>query len=165
MGIDYIIIAFLGLIAALFKNIFTEHGMIWRDSLLLPSWAPLGSVLGSLSGAVFILFVVAVILLWKESRKNKRHVYPVELFGSGIYLIYVLAFMAVLDIFQSYLFFMLHALSLSLAVRISIVILGLTVSFAALKLSRISSYFLLIYTGWMIFLSYMAYAIITLNAT
>lgn len=154
MKTSYIVIPLLGLAIALVKNIFTEQGVIWRESLLLPSWSPSPAITGDLSGIAFVLFLAAAVLVWEGSRRKGR-----------VYLMSFLALAALLDAVQSYLFFVPHLLTGALIARILTCLAVLAVAVAMFRLNRWATALLLIYSAWMVFLSFLTYSIISLNST
>jgi len=150
---NYLIIPLLTFITAFIGSNITSKGMNWYKTINLPSFAPPGSIIGTIWTIIFILTALSAIIFW-------NHCY-----GKRNYRLVVLLFLvnALLNIAWSYIFFGLNLIGLAIfeagLLGLSVLILIILIyPYSILAAGLLSPYFI-----WVSFATYLNYTIWTLN--
>ncbi|MDE2095994.1 MAG: tryptophan-rich sensory protein [Patescibacteria group bacterium] len=153
MKLSYVVIPFLVLLVAVIGSWITKGGMLWYESILLPSWTPPGWVISVVWSAIFVLAAWAAVLTW-EKKRNKRRPYLIGLFALN----------GLLNIGWSYLFFGLHDLAASFGEMMVLEATVLLLLDGMRTVGKKVAYFLLPYALWVPFATALTYEIIRLNS-
>jgi tryptophan-rich sensory protein len=132
----------------------TMSGMVWYETIALPPWTPPDAVFGVVWSLIFILAALSTIIYFRRATRDRRFDLTVTtiLFNAG------------LNVFWSYLFFVLHEIG---AAVIDAALLGATVVVLitlVAPVSRKAAWLLVPYAAWVAFATYLNYVIWTMNA-
>jgi len=150
MKLNYIIIPLIVFLTAFIGSFFTERGMMWYETLELPSFTPPGFVISIAWTIIFFLCLISGLIFWNKGKKRKR-----------IALLFLLN--ALLNILWSFIFFNQHLIFLSIIEMILLNITTLLLIYRLIPVSRVASALLLPYFLWVGFATYLAYSIYLLN--
>jgi len=151
--LNFFIIPLIVIAVSIIGSFATNSGMEWYDTINLPSFTPLGSVIGAVWTMIFILCAISVLIIWNKIKHDKIFRIIIVLF----------LFNAFLNIFWSVLFFNQQMIQASL---IEIFILNATTLALIILVwprSKLASALLIPYFGWVSFASYLLYNIWQLN--
>ena len=153
MKVNYIIIPLITILVVLTGSLLTGWGMSWYHNLNLMSWTPAGSLIGMVWTILFILSLISVLIVYNKTNRD-----------SAFWLIMILfAVNAALNMTWTFLFFVLHFLSLAI---IEAFILGLSVVALIILIwprAKLPAVLLIPYAGWVFFATYLSYNIWLLN--
>lgn len=151
---NYAVIPLSVLAVAVAGSLVTGGNMSWYKTINLPSFAPPGSVIGTVWTVIFILAAGSILLFWNKEKNKKIKKEVAELFVLN----------GLLNILWSVLFFGLHLIGWSI---VEMFALNLTVLILLVWLwrrhKRAASILLWPYFAWVSFATYLAYTVWTLN--
>lgn len=153
MKINYLLIPLVTLLVSIVGSQITSKGMDWYKTIILPSWTPVGSIIGLVWTTIFILSTIAALYVWNKFSVSRRF--------KWIFIIFSLN--AILNVLWSYLFFGKH---LILAAFVEAIVLGLSVLiliFLIWPIKKWPALLLVPYALWVAFASYLTYSVWTLN--
>jgi benzodiazapine receptor len=131
----------------------TSRGLDWYNQSNIPSFAPGGSVIGTVWTIIYILSAIAIIL-WLNQKKRDANYYRV---------IWWFVVNGVLNAFWSYLFFFNHQVGVAIAEMIALEASVLVLIWLMWKRVRLSAILLIPYAVWVVFATYLAYSFLVLN--
>jgi len=150
---SYFIVPLITLIIAYSGSWLTNKGMDWYKTIKLPDFTPSGSIIGTAWTIIFILTAISAIIVWNKAEHNSKFYWIIILFLINGFL----------NIFWSYLFFYNHSIGLAV---LEAGLLGLSVLILIIlikPINRLSSVLLYPYLIWVIFATYLTYAVWSLN--
>ncbi|OHA80894.1 MAG: hypothetical protein A2675_02270 [Candidatus Yonathbacteria bacterium RIFCSPHIGHO2_01_FULL_51_10] len=153
MKSNYIIIPLITIIVATVGSLLTSGGMDWYQTIALPSWTPSGAIIGAVWTVLFVLATISALIVWNKVERTWIFKHIIRFFIMN----------AVVNVLWSAAFFGVHLLGLAV---ITAAILALTVIMLVLliwKSSRTAALLLVPYAVWVVFATYLSYAIWDLN--
>lgn len=151
--LNYILIPLVVVLVSVVGSYFTSSGMDWYNTLKLPSFTPPGSFIGMVWTIIFILSAIATLLIWNKTVHDKKFKI----------IIIVLILNAVLNVLWSWLFFYQGLIFVAIIEMIILEISTLLIIILNWRKQILSSILLMPYAGWVIFATYLAYMIWSLN--
>lgn len=160
MKLNYFVIPLITIIVASVGGAITDSGLNWYRTINLPSWTPTGSSIGLVWTIIFILTTISALIIFNPSKKlgaSKLYKRTKNL----IMLFFILN--ALLNVFWSYLFFGQHLIGFAIidAILLEASVLALIVLIQ--PLSFFASFLLAPYAVWVIFATYLTFAVSILN--
>lgn len=153
MKLNYFIIPLLIFLVSFLGGKITSSGMGWYKTLELPTWTPLGWVIGLVWTFIFILLALSIILFWNLQFRPSNFYWIIGLFVLN----------AILNILWSYLFFGQHLIGLAVVEAFALGLSVLALIILIRPFSNLSALLLLPYCMWVFFATYLTYSIWLLN--
>lgn len=150
---NYFLIPLLVLLVSATGNLITDRGMVWYDTINLPSFTPPGYVIGLVWTVIFILSTISALMFYNKKERTPRFILISLLFLNN----------ALLNVFWSVLFFKLNLVGLAVIEMIVLNLTNLALIILLWPRHRIAAYLLFPYFLWVSFATYLAYTIWTLN--
>ncbi len=150
---NYIIIPLITILTAVFGGWLTSGGMKWYKTIKLPDWTPPGSFIGAVWTIIFILSTISALIAWNKTPHNYTFWWII-----GTFLVN-----AILNVFWSYLFFNQHLIGPAI---FEAALLGLSVIALIVFIWPIAYWAALLlipYAAWVVFATYLTYAVWFLN--
>ena len=138
------------LLGSYFTNIGLES---WYSSLNLPEITPQGGLIGAVWTTIYVLLAISAILFYKKASEGPQRRWVSILLGINL----------LLNATWSYVFFTANLIGLAVLWAAILGISVLILMFAMYKVSRVSSWLLVPYAGWVFFATYLNYLIWSLN--
>lgn len=151
--LNYIMIPAIVVFVSFAGSFFTSSGMDWYKTLNVPSFTPPGSVIGIVWTTIFILTAISAIIFYNRPERGSK-------FGLTISMFLVNAF---LNVFWSFLFFGIHFMGVAVFEAAFLGLSVLALIFLLRPVSRVASFLLLPYFLWVIFATYLTYAVWSIN--
>jgi translocator protein len=148
---NYFIIPLITVLVSLVGSWLTDQGMVWYDTLKLPSWTPPGFVIGIVWTVIFILTTISALIVW-----NRRFFKPTII--GGYFLLN-----AALNVYWSFIFFYSGQIAASIWEMIALNLTTLILIVLIWRKSKVAAGLLIPYFLWVTFATYLAYNIWVLN--
>lgn len=136
-----------------FGSLVTGLNMAWYDTLALPGFTPDGSIIGMVWTTIFVLTAIASMIVWRRLKsKQARRFFVCCLILNGL-----------LNVGWSAIFFGLNLVD---AAVFEAILLALSVAIilrSYYDYSRIAAILMAPYLGWVIFATYLTFAVWQLN--
>jgi len=153
MKLNYFVIPLFVLLVSASGSSITQKGMDWYRTLVLPSLAPPGYVIGIVWTIIFILTAISAILFWNQKPQPKHF--------TTIWLLFFVN--GLLNVYWSALFFGQHMIFESIIEMILLNLVNLCLILLLYKDCRKSAMLLLPYLLWVGFATYLTFNIFQLN--
>ncbi|KKW48207.1 MAG: tryptophan-rich sensory protein TspO [Parcubacteria group bacterium GW2011_GWA1_59_11] len=153
MRLNYVLIPLAAILTALAGSYFTNAGMEWYETLILPGFTPPGYAIGAVWTAIYALATASALIFYNRSPKDSRFRITAAIFVAN----------AILNADWSWIFFAKHLLGLAVA---EAAVLGATVVALIVLIwprSRTAAALLVPYAAWVAFATYLAFAVWRLN--
>lgn len=138
-------------LGGLFTSVGIESG--WYENIYRPVWTPPPLAFSGAWITIFALFAISALIIWNSMPRTGRFLWIGCLFLLSLSL----------NLLWSYFFFVEHNFALAI---VDAALLALAIALAVLLLwgsARWSAIFLLPYLFWVIFATYLTYAVSLLN--
>lgn len=153
LKLNYFIIPLMVVFVSFAGSFFTSSGMNWYKALSLPSFTPPGAAIGIVWTVIFILTALSAIVFYNKSGRDDK-------FNLIIFTFLVNGF---LNIFWSFLFFGIHFMGVAVFEAVFLGFSVLALIFLIKPMSRFAAFLLLPYFLWVVFATYLTYAVWALN--
>jgi|CXWL01.1.fsa_nt_gi tryptophan-rich sensory protein len=153
LKINHFLIPYLVLLVFIFGGVISSNGVVWYESLQLPSWGPSTALTALIWAVVYTGVAWAVLVLWNTT---VRDVY----FGKivGVFVVTILV-----NLIWSASFFFFHQLSSSLWWALLLGACALVLVTMIVLRSKKAALLLLPYTAWVFFAAYLTHTVALLN--
>jgi benzodiazapine receptor len=148
----WIVIPAVAILTAFIGSQLTSIGLKdWYFVINKPSWTPPGYVIGLVWTTIYILASISAFIVFSKQGANLKR----------IALLFLLN--AFLNALWSALFFVFHTLDFAIveAVALGLSVLALIINIW--PISKVASYLLFPYLGWVTFATYLTYLVSSLN--
>lgn len=153
MKTNYFVIPLITFFVAWLGGAVTMSGMAWYETLVIPSFAPAGNVIGIVWAVIYTLTTISFLFVWNKLKRGKFFWLIVALF----------AFNAYVNFLWSWLFFGMNNISWAFFDALLIFFSVLVLIVLLWKKLREASLLLAPYAVWVLFASFLNYLIWTLN--
>lgn len=131
----------------------TSSGMAWYRTIKLPPWTPSGAVIGAVWTTIFALAAVSAIIAWNGAKGERRIAVGAAFVLNGAF-----------NVLWSQVFFGLHWMGAATAEAAVLWLSVIGVIAAVRPVSRLAAALLVPYAAWVVFATYLTYAVWRLNA-
>lgn len=152
MKISYVIPAIAVIVTALVGGVITSGGMVWYQSISLPSFTPPGYVISIVWSIIFVLSAYAMTLILHIGKKEVIAVASV-VFGLNL----------LLNMLWSTLFFGIHEIGFAFFEAILLAFSVLVLMSISWKTSKTIVWLFAPYFVWVSFASFLTYSVWKLN--
>jgi translocator protein len=151
---NYVVIPAVAILVSVLGSWFTDMGMAWYNSLVLPAITPPGWVIGAVWTVLYVLATIAALLVWNKQLSPPSRIVIGTSFALNaiINVSWPLVFFANQHMMLGFLDAAL--LALSVAVLITIIY----------PFSKIAAWLLTPYLAWVCFATYLSFSIWKLNS-
>lgn len=126
-------------------GLVTTDGLVWYDTLILPSWTPSGAIIGAVWSTLFALTAVSIALAWSKAKVWRKQRYIFAVFAANL----------ILNLTWSIVFFGLHDIGAAIATSVALGLSVLAAMVVVAPYSRVSAWLLLPYLLWVCFATYL----------
>jgi len=127
--------------------------MEWYDQLELPSFTPPGEIIGFAWTLIFILSAISIIIVWNQSPRNSNF----------RWIVVFLLINGFFNVFWSFLFFNQGLIGLAVIDAVLLAISVMVLIYLIFPVSETASLLFLPYAFWVIFATFLNYAIWLIN--
>jgi len=162
----YIFIPLVVIAVSVLGGLLTSGGMAWYQTLILPTIAPAGSVIGTVWTVIFILCAVAAIWFWRKKKSVSAGGGAVTVKNSARLANWTVALLivnAILNIGWSWVFFNQQLLGWAIVEMVVLNLSNLALIILFWKKYRFAAYLWMPYFLWVSFATYLAVNIWLLN--
>lgn len=150
---NYFIIPVITILVSWVGGYFTNLGMDWYKTLIVPAWTPPGGVIGIVWTIIYILTTISVLIAWNKFKRDKIFQWIIALFVIN----------AVLNAFWSFLWFTSQLMGTAVIEMIIIEATVVALMVLIWPRSRWASILLWPYAGWVLFATFLAVTIQQMN--